>query len=132
MDREQNIATVKQLYADVATRNLDGVFNVLTNDIRWEPPFVPEIHHTRLRNGKTEVKDWITEMAAEVFYALFTPQTIYADNDAVIVKGFFEGKANNTGKPFESDWVHIWRFRDDKICSYQAFWNTYTVAAALK
>src|SRR5947209_16633511 len=116
MSREQNIATVKQLYADVATSNLNGVLNILTDDIRWEPPFVPDIHHTRLRYGKNEVKDCISEMAAEITYAQVTPQTLYADNDAVIVKGFFEGRANNTGKPFASDWVHIWRFRDDRIC----------------
>jgi ketosteroid isomerase-like protein len=132
MNKENSIATVKQLYADVVAKNLDGVFNSLTEDIRWEPPFAPEIHHTKLRNGKSEVKDWVMEMAAEVTYTQVTPQAIYADNDAVIVKGFFQGKANNTGKPFKSDWVHIWKFRDDKICSYQAFWNTCEVANALK
>ena len=132
MSKEQNIATVKQLYADVVAKNLEGVFNALTDDIRWEPPFVPELHHTRLQRGKDGVKNWVIEMATEVTYSQVVPQAIYADGDAVIVKGHFEGTANSTGKSFQSDWVHLWTFRDDKICSYQSFFNTYNVASAFK
>ena len=132
MDKEKNIATIKQLYADVGTKNMVGILTALTDDIVWEPPFVPEIQYTKLRNGKSEVKDWAMEMAAVVTYTQVTSNAIYADNDVVIVKGFFDGKANATGKSFQSDWVHIWKFRDDKICSHQAFWNTHRVAVALK
>ncbi len=132
MDREKNINMVKQVYANVAAKNLEGVFKSLTDDIRWEPPFTPEIHHTKPRTGKNGVKDWVIEMAGEVSYSQVTPKAIYADQDAVIVQGFFEGKANATGKPFQSEWVHIWKFRGDKICHYQAYWNTERVAAALK
>jgi len=132
MNNEKNIAIVKLIYADVMDKNLEGFLASLTDDIIPEPPFVFEIPHTRLRTGKSEVKDWVIEMASEVTYSQVTHHAIYADNDAVIVKGFFEGKANNSGKPFESDWVHIWKFREDKIYSYQAFWNTYNVANAMK
>ncbi|MFI5187721.1 MAG: nuclear transport factor 2 family protein [Chitinophagales bacterium] len=132
MDKEKNIETVNQLYANVGAKNLEGVLNSLTDDIRWEPPFVAEIPHTKLRNGKNEVTNFVIEMAAEVSFNQFMPQEIYADKDTVIVKGFFEGTANHTGKTFESDWVHIWKFRGNKICGYQAFWNTNRMLNALK
>jgi ketosteroid isomerase-like protein len=132
MENEKNINTVKQLYADVVARNLQGVLNILTDDIRWEPPFVPELHHTKLQKGKDGVTNWVIEMANEVTYSQVIPQGIYADGDAVIVKGHFEGTANSTGKSFQSDWVHLWIFRGDKICSYQAFWNTHNVVNAFK
>jgi uncharacterized protein len=132
MSNEKNIAIVKQIYADVVAKNLEGFLAVLTDDIQWIPPFVPIIQHTKPRNGKKEVTDWVIEMAGEVTYTQVTPHDIYADNNAVIVKGFFEGKSNTTDKPFQSDWVHIWKFRDDKIFHYQAFWNTYNVASSLQ
>ena len=132
MNKEKNVETVKQVYADIVAKNLEGVFNSMTDDIKWEPPFTPEISHTKPRTGKNEIKDWIIEMAAEVTYNQVVPQAIYADDDAVIVKGFFEGRANHTGKPFQSDWVHIWKLRDGKIYYYQAFWNTDNVAKALR
>jgi ketosteroid isomerase-like protein len=131
MDNQKNIQTVQQLYADFGAKNLEGVLNSLADDIRWEPPFVPEIPHTKLRNGKKEVTSFVIEMAAEVSYSQLTAQEIYSDKDAVIVKGFFEGKAIHTGKSFESDWIHIWKFRGDKIRSYQAFWNTQRMLSAL-
>lgn len=131
MEKEKQIQTVKQLYADFGVRNLPGVLDSLTDDIRWEPPFTNEISHTKLRNGKAEVTDFVKEMAQEVNYTKLLPQEIYADQDTVIVKGFFEGEAIHTGKAFQSDWVHMWKFRGDKICNYQALWNTQRVANAI-
>ena len=128
MSNEKNIAIVRQIYADVVAKNLEGFLASLTDDIKWEPPFVPVIPHTKPRSGKKEVTNWVIEMAGEVTYTQVTPQDIYADNNAVIVKGIFEGKANSTGKSFQSDWVHIWKLRDGRVFHYQAFWNTYNVA----
>lgn len=132
MDNKKNIAIVRQIYADVGAKNLKGFLASLTDDIEWVPPFVSVIHHTKPRNGKKEVTDWVIEMAGEVTYSQVTPYDIYADNNAMIVKGFFEGKSNATGRPFQSDWVHIWKFRDDKIFHYQAFWNTHNVASSIQ
>jgi ketosteroid isomerase-like protein len=132
MDNHNHIEIIKQLYANVGAKNLPAVLDALTDDIKWRPPFVPEIPHTKLRNGKNEVTNFVIEMAAEVTYTQFLPQEFYADNDTVIVKGYFEGQANHTGKSFESDWVHIWKFRDGKICGYQAFWNTHKLVSALQ
>lgn len=131
MEKEKNMATIQQIYANVGSKNLNGVLDALTEDIIWAPPFTAEIPHTKLRIGKGEVKDFVIEMAGEVTYTEFIPQEFYADQDTVIVKGFFKGTANHTGKAFESDWIHLWKFRADKISSYQAFWNTQRVALAI-
>jgi ketosteroid isomerase-like protein len=72
------------------------------------------------------------EVGSTVSFTQFVLQEFYADNDAVIVKGFFAGKANVTGKAFESDWMMIWKFRGGKIYYYQAFVDTKNVAASLK
>ena len=127
MNRETNINTIKQVYADFGARNFKAVLDVLTDDIKWEPPLVPERPYNNLRTGKSEVEAWMKEMATDVTYTKEIPQAIYADNDVVIVKGFFAGMANTTGKSFESDFIHLWKFREDKICGYQAFWNTHGI-----
>ncbi|MEP7323031.1 MAG: nuclear transport factor 2 family protein [Saprospiraceae bacterium] len=132
MEKEKNIQTIQQLYANVGGKNLPGVLDALTNDIRWEPPFTAEIPHTKLRIGKNEVTSFVIEMAAEVTYTEFVPKEFFADDDTVIVKGFFKDLANHTGNNFESEWVHIWKFHGEKICDYQAFWNTQRVVNALK
>ena len=132
MNNSNIIELIQQVYANVSAKNLPGVLDALTDDIKWQPPYVAAIPHTKSRSGKNEVKDFVIEMAGEVTYTQFLPQEYYADKDTVIVKGFFEGQANHTGKSFESEWVHIWKFRGSKICSYQAFWNTDRMLHAIQ
>ena len=81
--KEKNIAVVKKIYADVSAKNLEGVFNSLTEDISWEPPYTAEIPHTKLRSGKNGVKDWVIEMTNEVTYSQVTPKDIFADDNAI-------------------------------------------------
>ena len=98
MNRETNINTIKQLYADFGARNFKAVLDVLTDDIKWEPPLVPERPYNNLRTGKSEVEDWMKEMATDVTYTKEIPQAIYADSDVVIVKGFFCGNGKRYRK----------------------------------
>lgn len=126
-----NTQTVQQIYADFGTGNIPGVLNSLTDDISWSDPGYPAIPYAKTRNGKNEVISFFTEMGSTVSFTEFAPQEFYADNNAVVVKGSFAGKATATGKPFKSDWVMIWKFRDDKVFSYQAFVDTGVLAAAI-
>jgi len=70
-------------------------------------------------------------MASTVAFTHFKPQEIYSDLDAVIFKGYFSGNSIATKKPFESDWVMIWKVRDNKIYSYQAWVDTVRMAKAI-
>jgi uncharacterized protein len=131
MANEKNIQTVQQVYADFGKQNVEGVLNALTDDISWNDPGSPSIPYAKKRNGKKEVMSFFMEMGSTVAFTEFAPQEFYADNDAVIVKGSFAGKAIATGKSFASDWVMIWKFRGDKIYNYQAFVDTDKMIAAI-
>src|SRR6185436_14996910 len=105
MANEKNIQTVQQVYADFGKQNVEGVLNSLTDDIIWSDAGYPGIPYSKKRNGKKEVMNFFMDLGGTVSFTEFAPQTFYADGDAVIVKGFFAGKANGTGKSFASDWV---------------------------
>lgn len=72
------------------------------------------------------------ELGSTLSLTEFAPQEFYADNNAVIVKGYFAGTAIGTGKPFASDWVQIWKLRGDKIYNSQAFIDTDKIITAIK
>ena len=131
MEKEKQIQTVQQVYADFGKQNVEGVLNSLTDDISWVDPGSPGIPYAKKRDGKKEVMSFFMEMGGTVSFSEFAPHEFYADNDTVIVKGFFAGKAIATGKSFASDWVMIWKFRGDKICNYQAFVDTDKMIAAI-
>ena len=132
MEKEKNVQTVQQIYADFGTGNVEGILNSLTDDISWNDPGYPGIPYAKKRNGKNEVMNFFIEMGSTVSFTQFAPQEFYADADSVIVKGSFAGKANGTGKTFASDWVMIWKFRGDKIFKYQAFVDTQKMVNAIK
>jgi ketosteroid isomerase-like protein len=132
MEKEKNIQTVQQLYADFGKQDLEGVLDSLTDDVAWNDGSHPDIPYTKKRNGKNEVMSFFMELGSTVAFTEFAPQEFYADNDTVIVKGSFAGKATGTGKSFASEWVQIWKFRGDKIFSFQAFVNTAAIIAAIK
>jgi ketosteroid isomerase-like protein len=126
-----NVQTIQQIYADFGKQNIEGVLNSLTDDISWSDPGFPEVPYAKQRHGKNETMSFFVEMGGTVSFTEFNPQEFYADKNAVIVKGFFAGKANGTGKTFASDWVMIWKLRGDKVFSYQAFVDTAKMAAAI-
>ena len=132
MEKEKNIQTVQQVYADFGKQNVEGVLNSLTDDVSWNDGGYPGLPYGKKRNGKNEVMSFFMELGSTLAFTEFAPQEFYADNDAVIVKGSFAGKAIGTGKSFASDWVHIFKFRGDKIFSYEAFKDTAAMIAAIK
>jgi len=103
----------------------------MTDDISWNYGGYPDLPYAKKRIDKNEVMSFFMELGSTIAFTEFAPQEFYADNDAVIVKGSFAGKAISTGTSFTSDWVHILKFRGDKIFSYQAFKDTAAMIAAI-
>lgn len=126
------IQTVQQIYAEFGKGNPQGVLDLLTDDVTWTDPGYPEIPYAGKRKGKNEVMDFFTEMGKTVSFSNFEPQQFLNDGNVVVVKGFFSGKGNDTGKSFESEWVMLWEVENGKVRNYHAFVDTFKMATALK
>lgn len=129
---KSNSEVVQQCYAEFAKGNAQGVLDLLHDDIVWIDPGYPEIPYAGKRVGKSDVLNFFVEMGSTVEFTRFEPQHFYNDGTAVIVKGYFAGKGRASGKIFESEWVMIWEVEDGKVHHYQAFVDTYIVAAGLR
>ena len=44
--------------------------------------------------------------------------------DHVVVLGRYRGTMKNGGSPLDSPFCHVWRFRGDKIVTFQQFTDT--------
>ncbi len=75
--------------------------------------------------------NFFMEMGKTISFTRFEPTQFLSDGDFVIVKGYFAGKGNTTGKTCETEWIMLWEIADDKVISYQAFIDTFNVANAL-
>jgi ketosteroid isomerase-like protein len=51
----------------------------------------------------------------------FEPQEWVASGDMVVSIGEFACRVRATGKRARTRWVYIWKFREEKVCSYEQF-----------
>ena len=127
------VQTVKQAYTEWANGNLQGMLNLLADDVTLKGPGYPEIPFGGgTRTGKSEVEKFFLELQKAVTYSRWEPQEFFHDGNHVTVKGVMEGKVNSTGKPVKSDFVQLWEVEDGKVKSNETFFDTVKVATALK
>ena len=129
---ENKIQTVQQIYGEFGKGNVEGVLNLLHDDVSWSDSGYPEIPYASPRNGKKEVMNFFIELNNTVSFTQFEPRQFLNDENFVVVKGFFAGKGNETEKTFESEWVNIWEVIDGKVKNFQAFIDTHKLVSVLK
>ena len=128
----KKVAVVQQVYTEFGKGNVQGVLDLLTDDILWIDPGFPDIPYAGKRTGKAEVTDFFMKMGSTVEFTRFEPQLFVNEGNYVVVKGFFTGKNRATQKSFETEWMMIWEVVEGKIKYYQAYIDTRNVAAAMK
>ena len=129
---ENKIQTVQQIYGEFGKGNVEGVLNLLHDDVSRSDSGYPEIPYAAPRNGKKEVMNFFIELNNTVSFTQFEPRQFLNDGNFVVVKGFYAGKGNETEKTFESEWVNIWEVIDGKVKNFQAFIDTHKLVSALK
>ena len=126
------IEMVQQCYAEFGKGNVEGVLNLLHEDVLWIDPGYPEIPYAGKCSGKNEVMNFFIGMSRTVSFTRFEPQEFYNDGEMVTVKGYFTGHGVDSKKAFETEWVMLWKVSGGKIKYYQAFIDTYNVAIGIK
>ncbi len=126
------VQVVQQLYAEFGKGNVQGVLNLLHDDVTWIDPGAPDIPYAGKRKGKQEVQQFFMGMGGALEFTRFEPQQFFTDGNFVLVKGYFAGKSRSTGKSAESDWMMMWEVVNGKVKSYQAFLDTHNLVSAFK
>ncbi|MGQ0701647.1 MAG: nuclear transport factor 2 family protein [Gemmatimonadales bacterium] len=72
-------------------------------------------------------------MEAESFiYADGKPQIFIAGGQTIVVEGRYRGKVKATGKPIDSQFAHVFEFRDGKVIRFQQYTDTKQWAQAVQ
>ncbi len=127
----KNIQLVQEAYQNFGEGNIPGLLDLLTENVSWIDPGYPNLPYGGNRSGKKEVMEFFTGMGSQITFERFEPQFYLQDGNYVIAKGFFSGKSNEKGKPFESSWIMLWEIIDNKIKSYESFVDTVKIYEAL-
>ena len=128
-----NVTFVQSLYAAFKSGRIDTIVAALAPNVDWQivgrtkdyAAFGP-------RHGKASVEDFFKVVAENEDYAEFEPREFIAADDRVFVLGSYAGKLKKTGRPFASEWVHIFTIKDGKVTRVRGFTDTAQYAEGLR
>jgi ketosteroid isomerase-like protein len=127
-----NLGVVQEVYAAFARRDMKAILAHLSPAVLWSEPENPFNPAAGTRHGHAGFLEWarIGREAEDV--EVLEPQLFLTSEDAVAVVGHMRCRAKQTGRAYESDFVHVVRFRDGIITGFQEFFDTYAAAEAFR
>ena len=127
-----SIGVVQELYAAFARRDIEAMLARLAPDVVWSEPENPFNPTAGTRRGHQGFLEWaqVGREAEEI--EVLQPRQFLASEDAVAVVGYLRCRAKQTGRVYESDFVHVVTFRDGKIVRFQEFFDTFAAGEAFR
>ena len=130
MSEQENTAIVKQAYRDFKNGDIEGLLNLCAEDITWQLPEIENVPISGQRTGRAAVREFFSMVARDQEVISFEPREFVAQGDKVIALGDYQWRVKDTGREFESDFVHIFTVRDGKIVAFREHFDTAVVAQA--
>lgn len=130
MSEQENTAIAQQAYNNFKTGNIQALLDQMSADITWQLPDVPGVPLAGRRTGRDGAADFFATVARDQEVVEFEPREFVAQGDKVVSLGYYKWRVKETGREFESDFVHIFTIRDGKVAGFREHFDTAVVAAA--
>ncbi len=130
---QQNLETVRSLYAAIAKGDVPTVLGLLALNVEWR-----EADNFIYADGNPYVGP--SAVLQGVFLRLATewdgfaaaPQQFHDAGDTVIVTGRYTAAYKATGKKIDAQFAHFWTLADGKVTRFQQYADTLQTAQAVK
>lgn len=130
MGEHENTAIAQQGYQNFQTGDITALLAQMSDDVVWELPDIEGVRLSGTRTGLEGVADFFTTLTADQEGISFEPREFVAQNDKVVCLGNYRWRVKETGRDFESDFVHVFTIRDGKIAAFREHFDTAACAAA--
>ncbi|MEX2128170.1 MAG: nuclear transport factor 2 family protein [Xanthobacteraceae bacterium] len=122
---DANVKLVRDFYAAFDRGDIATVIATLTPDVEWGGNGRAKDYPLfGMRKGQAAVQKFFQELVELEDITEFSPRDFLADGDKVVVLGNYGGKIRKTGRPFSTDWAHVFTIRDGKIARFVDFLDT--------
>jgi uncharacterized protein len=128
MSNQENLDTVKRLYAAFGAGDVSGLLRTLDTSIEWAVPGgAPWSGEGR---GHEHVQRFLQAFGTAASLKMFEPNSFVADGDKVVVLGYEEGTARATGRDWKAHFTHVFTVSGGKITAHREYVDTQAIAEA--
>jgi uncharacterized protein len=126
---KENVALIQGIYDAFAKGDVPGVLGRMSPGIVWnEAENFPYADRNPYVGGDAIVQGVFMRLATEWDGFTVKPEEILDAGDTVVVLGRYLGAYKATGKPQNTQMVHVWRVKDGKVAQFQQYADTLQVA----
>lgn len=127
-----NTEIVQKGYEYFGTGNIEGLLTLFTDDILWTVPDIENATFAGSREGTAAVAEFFGQLVADEDITRFEPLEFIAEGDKVIVLGESAATVRETGKSYETEWVHVFHMRDGKVSEFKEFFDNAAATRAFQ
>ena len=128
---DNTLDIVRQGYAAFGRGDINGLLALLDEQVLWIAPGPPELATSGRRTGRQAVGEFFTKVNEVFDIQRFEPKEFIVQGDKVAVLGSETARVRASGTVLELDWVHIFTVSGGKVVSFEEFFDTAAVVAAL-
>lgn len=132
MSSQDNKQLAMQGYQKFQNRDIQGLLELLADDIEWVGVENEEIPFAGVYRGKDEVARYFAQLEEAQEAQQFEPREFIAEGDKVVVMGDSRWTVKSTGQTYDNPWVHVFTMRDGKVARFQQYNDTAAAAKAFR
>ncbi len=132
MNEQQNIEIAKRCYETFSADDIPALLELFAEDIKWRAPQIEGAPYSGNYDGRDEVGGFFSTLGETEEFSNFEPREYIAQDDRVVVLGSMTATVNDTGREYQSDWVHIFTLRDGKVADFLEFFDTAAASKAFQ
>lgn len=132
MSSQDNKQLVMQGYQKYQNKDIQGLLELLADDIEWVGVENEDIPFAGVYRGKGEVGRYFSQLDEAQEAQQFEAQKFMAEGDNVVVTGKSRWTVKSTGQAYENPWVHVFTIRNGKVARFEQYNDTAAAAKAFR
>jgi ketosteroid isomerase-like protein len=115
---------VQQLYAAFGRGDVPTILTMVAEDVDWEFVGSAGLPYAGNRRNHEGVAGFFAAIPQADDIQAFEPREFLESGSNVTVLGWEKAKALDSGKNFETEWIHLFTLTDGKVTRWRGFFNT--------
>ena len=121
---EQNKSIVNQAYSNFKTGNINGILDLLADDVNWTLPQMEGVPFAGTRTGRDSVSEFFATLDSSHESLTFEPRELIAEGDKVVALGSYQWRVKSNSREFGGDFAHVFTIQDGKIVAFNEYMDT--------